>query len=248
MQRSRLTARNARTAEISPAAQAGTWIAPAPRASRCRFQSSDRRKLVPAASAFSSARGLRLSRRIEPGVGQAQPDHNSTDDDQDERDDCQLEPAKGRRPLHDRGPVDVVAEPPPCNDICDEANSEYRGNQIAELEEDGRYVGNFSDNVLEVDDRVLDVPLQLEDALRDHIAELLQSQVVHICETPAPLLQARADALARFLGGLSSVGLQSFGDIEIFVQPRDDGVVGERCSEKLYHLSAGRNAELPRHL
>ena len=50
----------------------------------------------------------------------------------------------------------------------------------AELEQQRRDIGEFSDDIAEVNDRVFDVALQPEDELVEGVAELLQLQIIHV--------------------------------------------------------------------
>ena len=55
-----------------------------------------------------------------------------------------------------------------------------RGDEIAELEHERRDIGDLSDDVLEVDDRGLDVSLHLEEELRNHVREFLHLEIIQI--------------------------------------------------------------------
>src|SRR5712691_9223508 len=88
-------ARSANTPETYPTAPVAAWIARTPRAFLSRCHSGDR--------SDSSFRWL--------GVRLVQADHNSADQDQDDRDQQQLNPAEGCCRFPDCGPVDFAAEP-----------------------------------------------------------------------------------------------------------------------------------------
>src|SRR5262245_56269118 len=186
---------------------------------------------VPAATFAASS-----SLRTEPGVRQVQTDHDSTYYDHHNRDQCQLKPAERCCPFKYRGPVDFVTKPSPRNRVRDEAHPHCSGNKVAEFEQEGRDICDFSDDVLELEDRILDAPLQLEKGLSEHIAEFLQLQIVEIRRPGKPLSETLFHAFARLLAGLSGVGLVFFDDIDVLVQPRNDRIVRKRCSEKLYRL------------
>src|SRR5262245_55689936 len=103
--------------------------------------------------------------RTEPSVRHVQTDHDSAYDDQNNRDQRQLKPAERCCPFKHPAPVDFATEPSPCNRVRDEADPDCGGNKVAELEQEGCNVCDFSDDVLELEDRVLNVPLQLEKGL-----------------------------------------------------------------------------------
>src|SRR5215475_7433394 len=113
------------------------------------------------------------SLRTESRVRHVQTDHNSTYDDQKNRDQCQLKPAERCCPFKYRSPVDFVTKPSPRNHVGNEADPHCSGNKVPELEQEGCDICDFSDDVFELEDRVLDVSLQLEKGLSEHIAEFL---------------------------------------------------------------------------
>src|ERR1700730_7434831 len=185
MRRSRSTARNASAADTSPAIRADRWIVQAPKAFRFRLRSRINREFG-AAPTFAASSSL----RTEPGVRHVQTDHDPAYDDQNNRDQCQLKPAERCCPFNHPGPVDFVTKPSPRNRVRDEADSHCSANKVAELEQEGRDICNFSDDVLELEDRVLDVPLQLEKGLSEHVAEFFQLQIIGVRRPVKPLSEA----------------------------------------------------------
>src|SRR5437764_7260942 len=100
--------------------------------------------------------------RTEPSVRHVQTDHDSAYNDQNNRDQCQLKPAKRCCPFKHRAPVDFTTKPSPCNRVRDEADPDCSGNKVTELEQKGCNICDFSDDVFELEDRILNVSLQLE--------------------------------------------------------------------------------------
>src|SRR5262245_33689855 len=111
--------------------------------SRGRFQSNDRMGIAASIDLFASS-----SLRTEPRVRHVQTDHDSTYDDQNNRNQCQLKPAERCCPSKHRGPVDFVTKPSPRNRVRDEADPHCSGNKVSELEQKGCDICDFSDDVL----------------------------------------------------------------------------------------------------
>ena len=169
--------------------------------------------------------------RIEPCIGQIEADHDPSDDYQNNRDQKQLDPTKGCCNIEDLSPVDFATKPMPRQGVCDQADPDGSANQIAELQHQRCDIGDFADNVPEMNDRVFDISLQLENKLSDHIAELLHRIIVHVRRPTAPLAHTPLHALSRFLSSLSRIGLPHFADIEILVQSDNHRIVGKCCSK-----------------
>ena len=64
--------------------------------------------------------------RTEPSVRHVQTDHDSAYNDQNNRDQCQLKPAKRCCPFKHRAPVDFTTKPSPCNRVRDRADDPGR--------------------------------------------------------------------------------------------------------------------------
>src|ERR1044072_1695204 len=109
-----------------------------------------RPRLIELGTAASTDLSASSSLRTESRVRHVQTDHNSAYDDQKNRDQCQLKPAERCCPFKYRSPVDFVAKPSPRNRARDEADAHCSGDKVAELEEEGCDICDFSDDVLEL--------------------------------------------------------------------------------------------------
>ena len=112
-----------------------------------------------------------------------------------------------------------------------QSDGESNTDQISELQKQGGYVGDFSDNVPEVEDRIFDVSLQLKKEQRQHVAGLLHLQVIHIGRPSKAPLEAVFHAFACLNGAFALVALPCLDDVNLSIQTVNDGIVGKRCSE-----------------
>src|SRR5262245_39159988 len=85
--------------------------------------------LIRSSDRISLPAPMSSSLRTESRVRHVQTDHNSTYDDQKNRDQCQLKPTKRCCPFKYRSPVDFVTKPSPRNHVGNEADPHCSGNK-----------------------------------------------------------------------------------------------------------------------
>src|ERR1700730_1621616 len=178
----------------------------------------------------------------------AQPNHDSAYDDQGQDDKNQLYPAEGRSYLDQPAPIDFVAGPAFPDGVCEQRNPSQRRSQISHSQQQRRRIGNLSNDVPEVNERIFDAALELEQELGGGIRDLLEKQVIHIGRAPHPLTEDLTDSLARFFCSLCRIDLILPGNVDLGVQPRNDRIIKQGRSEQLDRLERHWESILLRNL